>query len=449
MRPRVFEPLLTDSEIAVILGDAAMVQAMVRVESTLAEVEGGLGVIDAGAAERIVTALATFAPDLDDLAHGTAKAGVPIPALVAQLRRAVGDDADCVHWGATSQDIVDTALVLQLRRALDVLERRLDAVGTALADLAVAQRATTMIGRTRFQQALPTTFGLKVAGWLAPLPRHRERLAELRPRLLAVQFGGAAGNLAALGPSGIAVMQGLASALGLACPAMPWHSQRDTMAELASWLALLTGTLGKLGLDVLLLAQNEVGEVREAEGGGSSTMPQKSNPIRAEALVALARRNAALLGGMYDAMLHAHERDGAAWQVEWQVLPDMVAAAAAALTHADTLARTLVVDADRMRQNLAASHGLLLAEAASFALADHLPRAAAKKLVEEGCRDALASRRDLLDILAERTSAPVEWDALRAQAERPPCADALIDRVLVSIAGRANPEPHDGRPNSL
>ncbi len=438
MRPAVFEPLLTDPETAAILGDAAMARAMVRVESALAEVEGGLGVIDPAAARRIVAALAAFAPDLDDLARGTARAGVPVPALVAQLRRVAGDDADSLHWGATSQDIVDTALVLQLRQALEVIERRLEAVCTALAGLAVAQRATTMIGRTRYQQALPTTFGLKVAGWLAPLPRHVERLAQLRPRLLAVQFGGAAGNLAALGPSGIAVMQRLAAALGLACPAMPWHSQRDTMAELASWLALLTGTLGKLGLDVLLLAQNEVGEVREAEGGGSSTMPQKSNPIRAEALVALARLNSGLLGGMYDAMLHAHERDGAAWQVEWRVLPDMVVAAAASLTHAEALARTLVVDADRMRQNLAASHGLLLAEAASFALADHMPRAAAKNLVEEGCRDALTSKRDLLDILAERTPAPVDWQALRAQSHLPPAAASLIDRVLASSAGAAN-----------
>lgn len=429
----MFAPLLTDSEIAATLDDAAMARAMVRVESALAEVEGRLGVIDGNAAQRITAALADFAPDLDDLTRGTAKAGVPIPALVAQLRRAVGDAADSVHWGATSQDIVDTALVLQLAVALDLLDRRLAQVSRALADLAVAHRATPMIARTRFQQALPTSFGLKVAGWLAPLPRHRARLAELRPRLLAVQFGGAAGNLAALGSDGVAVMQELAATLGLACPAMPWHSQRDAMAELAAWLALLTGTLGKLGLDVLLLAQNEVAEVREAEGGGSSTMPQKSNPIRAEALVALARRNAGLLGGMHDAMLHAHERDGAAWQVEWQILPGMLTAAAAALTHAATLARTLVVDPARMRQNLAASHGLLLAEAASFALADHLPRTAAKKLVEEACRDALALRRDLLDLLAERTAAPVDWAALRAQAERPPCADALIDRVLATV----------------
>ena len=196
-----------------------------------------------------------------------------------------------------------------------------------------------MVARTRFQQAIPTTFGLKVAGWLAPLLRHRQRLAELLPRLLVVQLGGAAGNLAALGDRGVEVMEDLARELGLACPPMPWHSQRDGLIELAGWLSLVTGSLGKLGQDVLLLAQNEVGEIREADGGGSSTMPQKSNPIRAEALVTLARSNATLVAGMHQAALHAHERDGAAWQLEWKILPDMVLAAGSALGHATALAR--------------------------------------------------------------------------------------------------------------
>ena len=291
---------------------------MVTVEIALAAVEGRLGVIDAAAAAAIEASLTGFAPDLDDLTRGTAAAGVPVPALVAQLRRQVGGEAaSFVHWGATSQDILDTALVLQLREALALLARRLDAVIAALARLADEHRATPIIGRTRFQQAVPTTFGLKVAGWLAPLLRHRERLAELTPRLLVVQLGGAAGNLVAIGEHGVEVMEALAAELELGCPAMQWHSQRDGFGELASWLTLVTGSLGKLGQDVLLLAQNEVGEVREAEGGGSSTMPQKSNPIRAEALVTLARRNATLVGGMHQAALHAHERDGAAWQLEW------------------------------------------------------------------------------------------------------------------------------------
>ena len=362
---------------------------------------------------------------------------MPVPALVAQLRRQVGGEAaSFVHWGATSQDILDTALVLQLREALALLERRLDAVIAALAGLADEHRATPIIGRTRFQQAVPTTFGLKVAGWLAPLLRHRERLTELTPRLLVVQLGGAAGNLVAIGEHGVAVMEALAAELELGCPAMQWHSQRDGFGELASWLTLVTGSLGKLGQDVLLLAQNEVGEVREAEGGGSSTMPQKSNPIRAEALVTLARRNATLVGGMHQAALHAHERDGAAWQLEWGILPDMVSGTAAALAHADALARTMVVDTGRMAAVLAATRGLPLAEAASFELAAHLPRAEAQKLVKAACAEVLATDRDLLAILAERApSLPIDWQEVRRRAEHPACAAMLIDRVLAEARG--------------
>mgnify|MGYP000051746067 CR=1 FL=1 len=427
----IFGPLLGDAEAAALLGDRASARAMVEVEIALARVEGRLGVIEPAAAAAIEEALAEFVPDAADLARGTAAAGVPVPALVAQLRRQVGGEAGgLVHWGATSQDIVDTALVLRLRDVLALLERRLDEVLALLAGLADTHRATPMLGRTRFQQAVPTTFGLKVAGWLVPLLRHRDRLRELRPRLLMVQLGGAAGNLAALGEAGVAVMTGLAAELGLGCPPLPWHNQRDGLAELASWLSLVTGSLGKLGLDVLLLAQNEVGEVREAEGGGSSTMPQKSNPIRAEALVALARRNATLLGAMHGAMAHAHERDGTSWQLEWLTLPDMATATAAALAHAQVLLRTLVVDAGRMRVNLDASLGLFLAEAASFALAPHMPRAEAQALVKAACRDALEQGRDMLGILAQRTTAPVDWDRLRREAEQPPAAASLIDRAL-------------------
>lgn len=442
MRPGIMEPLLADAEMGAILDDAARARAMVRVERALAAAEGRLGVIPAEAAAAIAAALDGFAPDLDDLARGTAAAGVPVPALLAQLRRRVGGGtATWLHWGATSQDIVDTALVLQLEVAVALLAARLDALIAALATLAERHRGTPMVARTRFQQALPTTFGLKVAGWLAPLPRHRVRLRELRPRLLVVQLGGAAGNLAALGARGVAVMAALAAELGLAVPPMPWHSQRDAIAELGSWLVLVTGSLGKLGQDVLLLAQNEVGEVREAEGGGSSTMPQKSNPIRAEALVTLARHNATLVAGLYQAMLHAHERDGAAWQLEWPILPEMLSATAAALAHALELARTLVVDPVAMRRTLEATRGLLLAEAASFALAETMPRAEALALVATACREAVASGRDLLELLAERATAPVDWRRLREDALRPAAADRLIDRVLA--AARDEPWQED------
>jgi 3-carboxy-cis,cis-muconate cycloisomerase len=436
VRPGIFEPLLADAEIGAILGDNAQARAMVRVESALAAAEGRLGVIPEAAAAAIVAALAGFEPDLGDLARGTAAAGVPVPALVAQLRGRVGGDAaSWLHWGATSQDIVDTALVLRLGEVLRLLEARLDALVEALAGLAERHRGTPMVARTRFQQALPTTFGLKVAGWLAPLARHRQRVRELRPRLLVVQLGGAAGNLAALGGRGVEVMEELAKELGLGVPPMPWHSQRDTIGELGAWLALVTGSLGKLGQDVLLLAQNEIGELREAAGGGSSTMPQKSNPIRAEALVTLARRNAALVAGLHEAALHAHERDGAAWQLEWTILPDMLSATATALAHALELARKLVVDAEAMWRTLEASRGLLLAEAATFALAGSMPRAEAQALVAAACREAIAADRDLIELLAARAPAPIDWPHLRERALRPASADGLIERVLAAARG--------------
>ena len=300
---------------------------MVAVEIALAKVEGRLGVIDAGGGggdrgrpRRIRSRTSTI------LTRGTAAAGVPVPALVAQLRRQVGGEAATfVHWGATSQDILDTALVLQLRDALALLARRLDradrgpgpAGGRASRhadhrpDALPAGRADHVRAQGRGlagTAAAPSRAAGRAEAAPARGPARRRRRQPRRPSAIVAST----------------VMEALAAELGLGCPPMPWHSQRDGFGELASWLALVTGSLGKLGQDVLLLAQNEVGEVREAEGGGSSTMPQKSNPIRAEALVTLARRNATLLGGMHEAMLHAHERDGAAWQLEWAILPDMV-----------------------------------------------------------------------------------------------------------------------------
>ncbi len=440
MASGILTALLQDAEAAALLSDAGLARAMVGVERALARVEAGLGVIPCDAGAAISQALEGFVPDLEDLAAGTASAGVPVPALVAQLRRALREPAaSCVHWGATSQDIVDTALVLQLRELLRLLEVRQGRLEAALVRLIESHRGTVLVARTRFQQALPTTFGLKAAGWLAPLLRQRVRLRELEPRLLVVQFGGAAGNLAALGERGIEVMGGLAAELDLGCPLMPWHSQRDTMVELGDWLALLCGTLGKLGQDVLLLAQNEIGEVREAAGGGSSTMPQKSNPIRSEALVTLGRRAAVLVGGLHQAMLHAHERDGAAWALEWTILPELASAAAAALEHASCLAETMIVDVERMAATLAATHGLLLAEAVSFALSEHMPRARAQALVKEAVSAALASGRHLLEVVRERTDLPIDWERLRAQAERPPAADRLTERVLKAAAPARGP----------
>jgi 3-carboxy-cis,cis-muconate cycloisomerase len=430
-------PLLSDAETAALFTDRTVLRTMLKVEAALAEAQARCGVIGAGAASVIAAAAGALDPDPAALAARTAEDGVPLPALVTALRQAVaasaGDEAaQAVHWGATSQDIIDTGLVLRLRRAIGILDGRIATLVTALAGLAETHRGTVMPGRTRSQQATPISFGLKVAGWLAPLLRDRDRLRELKPRLLLLSFGGASGTLGALGEDGIAVEAALAEILDLGVSPMPWHAQRDGIAEFAGWLALVTGTLGKIGRDLILLAQNEVAEVRPGAGGGSSTMPQKSNPVGPEALVALARFNAGMVGQLHQAMLHEHERDGAAWQIEWLALPQMLVATGAALNHALALSGSLKVDASRMAAQLEASHGLLLAEAASFALAAHMPRPEAQRRVKEAAAQATSTGRHLFDLLAETSAVPVDWSALRDPARHLGAADAFIDRVLAT-----------------
>lgn len=433
--------LFSDPETAALLDDRARLRAMLDVEAALARVQGRLGVIPPEAAARIAEVAATLEIDPAALTLGTAEAGMPIPALVAALRQAVGGDAAAyVHWGATSQDIMDTGLVLRLREVIARLDDRLAGVVRRLAALAEEHRGTVMVARTRAQQALPTSFGLKAAGWLAPLVRDRARLAALRPRLLVVQFGGAAGTLAALGEPGLAVMEALGAELGLAVPPMPWHAQRDGLVEFAAWLALVTGSLGKIGTDLVLLAQTEVGEAYPRGGGGSSTMPQKTNPVAAETLVALARFNAGLLGPAAETLVQAQERDGAAWPLEWLVLPQMAVAAGAALRLAAEALDGLVVDAARMAANLEASRGLVLAEAASFALAEHMPRPEAQALVKAACAEAAESGRHLMDVLAEKTAAPVDWFGLKDPAGYLGAADRLIDRVLATLPPAQAPD---------
>jgi 3-carboxy-cis,cis-muconate cycloisomerase len=433
----IFAPLFSDEQAASLFDDAAQVRAMLQVEAALAGAEAALNIIPAEAAARIIAAAGAVAIDPSVLGSGVEQTGVAIPALVDALRAEVGGDAaNYVHWGATSQDIIDTAQNLRLAKLCDLYEERLDKLIVALASIADEHRNTVMAARTRSQQASPTTFGLKVAGWLAPLLRHRERMAELRPRLLVVQLGGAAGTLAALGESGLRVAEQLAAELRLGVPPMPWHTQRDTIMELAGWMSLVTGSLGKVGQDTTLLAQSEVNEVRAGPAGGSSTLPQKANPFVAEILVALARFSGGLLSTLSQSMVQEHERDGASWSLEWLILPQMAVAAAAALRHANVMSATVSVDAERMRRNLDDSRGLILAEAASFALVAYMPRAEATALVKAACRTAVAENRQLMDVLAERTDAPVDWEALTDPMSYLGAADALIDRVLADCNER-------------
>jgi len=431
----LFAPLFNDTEIAGYFSDVQFVQALLEVESALGTVQGRLGVIPDEAAIQIDDTAARLEVDFERLRMGVEESGVPVIELVRQLREQVGDEAgDYIHWGATSQDIFDSAWVLQVRAALTRLESRLGSVIQNLSQLAEKHRHTLMAGRTHSQQAIPITFGFKVAGWLAPLIRHRERLAELRPRILVVQFGGAVGTLASLGKSGVQVQEALATELGLNLPTIPWHTQRDNMAELASWLSLVSGSLAKIAQDVILLVQSEVGEVRESNDtsrGGSSSMPQKNNPIVSELIVTAARTNASLLGSMHQAQIQEHERGTHGWQMEWLVLPQMFTLTAVALRKALFLSQNMFVDEVRMRENVAASHGLILAEAASYALAKtSISKADANKLVREASQVTKQEGHHLIDVIQELTDAPVDWDALREESAYLGSTDTFIDRVL-------------------
>ncbi|BDW88697.1 3-carboxy-cis,cis-muconate cycloisomerase [Thalassospira tepidiphila] len=423
--------LFSDPEIAALFDDQAQIASMLLFESALAAAEARAGVIPEKSATRIAEVCRDFTPDPASLAAGTASAGVPVPALVKALKTEIGgDDARYVHFGATSQDVVDSALVLQLRDAVAIIRRRIRKLAKALAKHADTHRTTVMIGRTRSQQAVPTTFGLKAAGWLAPLVRIDHRIDSMSSDLLRISFGGAAGTLASIGVKAADVESNLSEELDLPLADMPWHTQRDVLVDFASQLTALTGALGKMGQDLVLLAQSEIAEVQPGKGGGSSTMPHKSNPVQAEMLVTLARFNAGLLGTFAQAQLHDHERSGASWLLEWLTLPQIITATGAALAQAVDMVPDLKINAGRMAENLELSRGAMLAEAATFALADHLGRDAADKLVKDAIAKSAENASNLFDELPKLTDAPVDWDHVRNPANYIGQSDVFIDRVL-------------------
>jgi 3-carboxy-cis,cis-muconate cycloisomerase len=329
--------LLGDDEIALQFSPEADFEEMNYFEETLARAESAEGVIPPAAADAISLACAAFEPDPALVRQAVARDGVVVPEYVRQLRERIGPPhAAHLHFGATSQDVIDTSLVRRLLPVVQTFDERLATLIVALDDLVRRFGRHGIMARTRMQDALPTTVAARVATWRSPLVRHRERLAELKPRLLVLQFGGAVGTRDKLGDKGEGVALRLADALGLA-PARPWHSQRDNLAEFSAWMALVAGSLGKIGADVALMAQNAIGEVTLSGAGSSSAMPHKANPVRAEVLVALARYTAHLSGAMLDALVHEQERSGAAWTLEWLSLPQMTVATGAALRTAAAL----------------------------------------------------------------------------------------------------------------
>lgn len=373
--------LFGDAELGAVLDARAQLAAMLQAEAALARAQGALGVIPKGAAAAISDCAEALIVEPGSLIQATATAGIAAQALVGALKSACGDHAPWAHFGATSQDIQDTGLVLQLRTALAIIEARLTALDATLAAKARDYADQPIPARTRFQIAAPTTLGAKIAVWRAPLARHLQRLNEMKPRLLNLSLYGAAGTGAALAPRMPEIRQAMAAELDLGAPLVPWHANRDGIAELASWLSLISGTLGKIGADLVLLGQSEIGEVSAGTGGGSSTMPQKSNPVAAEALVSLARLNAGGVGMIHQAMIHAQERDGSALALEWQVLPDMIIRTGAALRLAQGLAETVAPRPDRIAESFGRDRGAMLAEAVGFYLSGHMPRPDALKIV--------------------------------------------------------------------
>ena len=329
--------LLGDEETSRLFSAEAELAAMLAFERALAEAEADEGVISQEASEAIVATLASFVPDVTALNAGVSRDGVVVPELVRQLRAHVGaPHGDNVHFGATSQDVIDTALVLRLKVVVDRLDGLLSDVIVRLTGLEQRFGTAPLMGRTRMQAAIEITVFDRIRAWREPLERHRARLATIRLELLVVQFGGAAGTLEKLGDKGAAVRRSLAQKLGLG-DAPQWHSQRDRLADFASLLSLITGSLGKFGQDIALMAQDG-SEITLSGGGGSSAMPHKHNPVAAEVLVALARFNATQLSGMHHALVHEQERSGAAWTLEWLLLPQMAVATAASLRQAGMLA---------------------------------------------------------------------------------------------------------------
>src|SRR5712691_5803387 len=382
-----------------------------EVEAALARAQARLGIVPSDAAAAISDAAAAVAAnpetlDIARLKRETETVGYPILPLVRQLADRAGPAGRWLHWGATTQDIMDTAAVLQIRAGLALIESDLGELRGHLAALARRYRDTPMAGRTHLQHALPVTFGYKAAVWLAAFDRHADRLRELQPRVLVAQFGGAAGTLASLGEgeAALASCRELARELGLAEPAITWHVARDAIAETVQFLALLGGSLGKIAFDVMLMSATEFGEAAEpfvAGRGSSSTMPQKRNPISCELILAAAKALRQHAGLVLDAMVSDFERATGPWHVEWIALPESFGYAAGALHQAAFMLGGLIVDPLRMAKNLDMTHGLIVAEAVMMGLAPHTGRNEAHDLVYDACRLAIERDCPLLDVLTE------------------------------------------------
>jgi 3-carboxy-cis,cis-muconate cycloisomerase len=389
-----------------IFSDQGRVQGMLDFEAALARAEAAIGAIPTEVVNDIVAACDASLYDFDELSIAIGNAGnsaIPLVKALGKQIAARNETAErYVHMGATSQDVMDSGLVLQLRSAVGLLEQDLASLADALAQQAQRHAGVPMSGRTWLQQATPVTLGAKIAGWLGSITRHRQRLKELKPRLLCLQFGGASGSLAALGEMAFPIAESLARELKLNLPDQPWHTQRDRLVEFAGFLGLVAGSLGKIGRDISLMMQTEAAEVFEpaaAGKGGSSTMPHKRNPVGAAVMIGAATRAPGLVATMLSAMPQEHERSLGLWHAEWETLPELCCVVSGSLQQALAVIPGLEVDAQRMLQNLDLTHGLVLAEAVSIALAQRMGRDGAHHLIERCCRRAVEQSKHLREVL--------------------------------------------------
>jgi 3-carboxy-cis,cis-muconate cycloisomerase len=440
----LLDPLFRTDAMREIFSDQGRLQGVLDFEAALARAQARLGMIPKRAAPAIEALCQAKLFNIEALARAAALSGntaIPIvKALTALVAKRDRKAAGYVHWGATSQDAMDTGLVLQLRNAIDSIDADLARLADALARLARKHKRTPMAARTWMQQALPMTFGFKAASALSSVDRHRARLRELRARVLVVQFGGAVGTLASLGNRGLDVAKALAAELKLGLPDISWHAHRDRVAEVATTLGLLVGTLGKIARDISLMVQTEVGEAFEpavAGRGGSSTLPHKRNPVGCAVVLAAATKVPALVSVMLAAMVQEHERGLGNWHAEWETLPEICLLSAGALGQLTHVIEGLEIDTTRMRHNLEVTHGLLLAEAVSAALAPKLGRDAAHGLIEEACRRAVERDEPLRDVLAKDANvrkilSVADLDRLLDPANYLGMSEQFVERVLAS-----------------
>ncbi|WP_375310403.1 adenylosuccinate lyase family protein [Bradyrhizobium sp. A5] len=445
----LFRDMFGTSEMRAIFADDGLVGRYIEAEVALARAQARIGVVPKAAAEAIAAAARSIKIDFEKLRRETEIVGYPILPLVHQLAEAAGEAGRFVHWGATTQDIMDTANVLQIRAALQIVARDLREVRDILTVMARKYRNTPMAGRTHLQQALPVTFGYKAAVWLSSIDRHIERVDQALPRILVGEFSGAAGTLASVGDGGLEMQRLFCEELGLHQPSITWHVARDGIAESVTLLGLITGTLGKIATDVMLMSASEFGEVSEpfVHGrGASSTMPQKRNPISSELMLAAAKSVRQHVAAMLDGMIHDFERATGPWHLEWVSLPESFLLTAASLANAKFMLAGLVVHEHRMLQNLDLTRGLIVAEAVMMAAAPKLGRQKAHDVVYDACRKAIEGGGQLADILAgvpEITEAVGGEDVIRRHCDPANylgLCGPMVDRVLqISAAGAQRP----------